>query len=351
VVHVVVGSWRGAHLAVCVVRPFGRFGSSLVFAASSIRSLARFPREPPDANPSAMLHFGASILRPGRFNGLLPGFVHTIRHECRTMCLAPLHRRTDPASTPAPTRGSSLRPRGFHPRSLVPSSWFCTTSTVSSAVPAAGLLHPAADLGFIALLPAMQDLPPEEFPADSRSASPRSLPPCRFFRRLRGVAPSSGLVSTGCRCQLPMIRSSLGFVPLQGRFVPVRRSISRRPKPVLVDSAHPSRGSPVACAMMPQESVRGRSRGRGYVSGCPAASVPLADLLEVSDVKERSEERSLRSGHRCHPAAVLTPGAGTVPTPSNGGTPISSLVTCATDFPSRAPRRAKSRCPSTFSAG
>ena len=77
-----------------------------------------------------------------------PGFVHTARYRNTGRCASsPLHRHLDPASTPAPTRGSSLRPRGCHPRSLVPSSWFLTTSTASSAVSSAGLLHPAANPG------------------------------------------------------------------------------------------------------------------------------------------------------------------------------------------------------------
>jgi len=42
--------------------------------------------------------------------------------------------------------------------------------------------------------PRCRTVPLEEFLADSRSASPRSLPPCRSYR-LRGLAPSSSLVS------------------------------------------------------------------------------------------------------------------------------------------------------------
>jgi len=49
-------------------------------------------------------------------------------------------RRPLPRDVPA-----ALRPPEFHSESLVPSLWFCTTSTASSAWRFAGLLHPAAD--------------------------------------------------------------------------------------------------------------------------------------------------------------------------------------------------------------
>ena len=157
-----VGSWRGAHLAMLVVRPFGRCSRSCGLpcsplddpvagssaGSSTCRSLARLPKEPLDANLSPSPHFGAFTLRPGRFNGLLSWVrPHGPVPKYRTMCLFAPPSTSDAASTPAPTRGSSLRPRGCHPRSLVPSSWFLTTSTASSAVSSAGLLHPAANPG------------------------------------------------------------------------------------------------------------------------------------------------------------------------------------------------------------
>jgi len=75
----------------------------------------------------------------------------------------------------------ALRPRGDHPRSPVPSSWFLTTSMVSSASSVAGLLHPAADPGvrrvsvpvpwflarWIRHVPATLGSPFEEIPVDS----------------------------------------------------------------------------------------------------------------------------------------------------------------------------------------
>jgi len=171
--------------------------------------------------------------RPGRFNGHSPGpSTHRRHRSAAGMCLLPLHRHAVAASTPA------LDPKvarfGFEvpPSKLVPSSWFCTTSTASSAAAVAGLLHPAADPGIHrvsgsrrpAIKPLVSRPPrdagpaPRRIPLDSRSASPRSLPPCRSLtttasmptallparrgsgwegrdRRLRGVAPSSGLVS------------------------------------------------------------------------------------------------------------------------------------------------------------
>jgi hypothetical protein len=109
--------------------------------------------------------------------------------------------------------------RGATLASPVPPAWFRTTSAVSSAPGFAGLLHPAADPGVRCVSrtapgchrsgPGTHARSPQRgfgtprrtFPADSRTASPRPLPPCRWYvvrdesrrrPRLRGFAPSSG---------------------------------------------------------------------------------------------------------------------------------------------------------------
>jgi len=151
------------------------------------------------------------------------------------MCLSPLHRRPRAASTPAAVIKPSLRLRGFPPRSPVPPSWFLATSTVSSASRVAGLLHPAADPGVHRVsacwcpgpktatflrFPAVQVRTPRRTPLRQPQRVAASVAPLPFSpdhrlasagsvaggpvssgwedreRRLRGLAPSSGLVSS-----------------------------------------------------------------------------------------------------------------------------------------------------------
>jgi hypothetical protein len=162
------------------------------------------------------------------------GFVHTSQpREPEGVPVAP--PSTCPLSVHSRDDGpSSLRLRGCHPRSPVPSSWFLTTSTASSALRVAGLLHPAADPGVHRVsacscprsedrdtggFPAMQVRTPRRSPRRQPvrvTASVASLPfaarspprlawfplpvadPSRWEdreRRLRGLAPSSSLVS------------------------------------------------------------------------------------------------------------------------------------------------------------
>jgi len=128
---------------------------------------------------------------------------------------------------------AALRLSRVHLESPVPSLWFLTTSTASSARRLAGLLHPATDhevrrvscscrpdtAGEGGLVRSRDPrgahrTPRRMIPSDSRSASPRPLPSCRWraaagppgveplpvrcsygrrrLRRLQGLAPSSG---------------------------------------------------------------------------------------------------------------------------------------------------------------
>jgi len=70
--------------------------------------------------------------------------------------------------------------------SLVPSSWFRTTSMVSSAQPTSGLLHPDANRevhrvsGLFTLPRDAARTPRRILLPQSRIVSPRPLPPCRF---------------------------------------------------------------------------------------------------------------------------------------------------------------------------
>jgi hypothetical protein len=186
-------------------------------------------------------------------SGLLSGFVHTATHACVVMCLLPLHRHALEASTPVATACRHFGFGGSHPRSLVPSSWFCATSMVSSASGVAGLLHPAADPGVRCVSVPRAPVKPVRWTL-SRCAgptlrrNPRRKPLCvtadlALLAVLSGSPPTLGgfhcwrscsdsvggsgtsasrpcsVVGSGVsrgRCQLREIRSFLGFVPPQG---------------------------------------------------------------------------------------------------------------------------------------
>jgi hypothetical protein len=77
------------------------------------------------------------------FSRVCPHGVARVRRDVPFAPPSTCHRSVHSGVGDQPT----LRLRGFHPRSPVPSSWFCTTSMGSSASGVAGLLHPAADPG------------------------------------------------------------------------------------------------------------------------------------------------------------------------------------------------------------
>jgi hypothetical protein len=122
---------------------------------------------------------------------------------------APLHRHASAASTPAGVA------TGFGPRSPdlghVPPSWFCTTSTVSSATEGAGLLHPAASHGVRRVSRIRGRHRPEPMTVDGKR-SPR-----------RGSYPSKNPP----RRQPYRVTTALAFLPLPDRRptgAPVHRS-------------------------------------------------------------------------------------------------------------------------------
>jgi len=107
-----------------------------------------------------------------------------------------------PLSRPLPGAEAPFGPT-VPPARLVPPSWFLTTMTAYSAREGAGLLHPATDRGFAAFpdgrglyrppqgaagtgrrshSPRRGSYPPKTSLADSRTASLRPLPSCRFRR-------------------------------------------------------------------------------------------------------------------------------------------------------------------------
>jgi len=156
--------------------------------------------DPPALAPLQSAHLSPWSDFPTSSRGIrldIPSFALTtcvvswLCRPCGPRCLAksgvvtPLHRHPSRASTP-PNR-HCCRPGsvpGCLPRNPVPSSWFCTTSTVSSARKAAGLLHPAASHGVrrVSCFRSPRDAfhTPRRIPLDrSRTTSPWPLPPCR----------------------------------------------------------------------------------------------------------------------------------------------------------------------------
>jgi hypothetical protein len=230
------------------------------------------------ADPRVLAPLQSSHCCPGRTRPPLVGFVRRCVPRPR---LAPRpHTGADLPSTDAESRKrvpgfaterplphASLHasvPRN-HPRNPVPSSWSCTTSTVSSARRSRACCIPLPVMGFVAFrvpgIPirglASQPLaggpnpssrrtshPPK---ASSTAAAPRHRGRCplavgrrscsapvrrrcqrrtqsstRPGRRLRGVAPPSSLDTIPTVAGRGRARPSMGFVPLQGPSSPTR---------------------------------------------------------------------------------------------------------------------------------
>jgi len=190
--------------------------------------------------------------RPGRMT-FSPGFPSAFSGQLdRKTHHSPLHRHLATRPLPREELPRASAP-GSHPRSHVPSMWFCTTSTASSASQSAGLLHPAAGPGVSGVsavasptegrgrsgfLTAQDSYPSKEPPNDSRTASPRPLPPCRSsarFSRAR-AAPLLGrrLRGRGAR--------GVDFEALLHHRVPEsNRAIAGATEPVLPGLRSPSR--------------------------------------------------------------------------------------------------------------
>jgi len=195
--------------------------------------------------------------------------------------LPPLHRHIHRASTPgAPGCPGAPSGRRHHPSSLVPSSWFHTTSTAFSARRLAGLLHPAAGPGVRRVsrnpLPRSRAQGPKVLrwsrgeaglvprdastlrrvpPVRSRTVSPRPdpslplglrrvvalpAPRCRSAEvvrsdsapRLRGVALRTGpLRPTPFRAPGSLV-PSMGLCPLRGPTSSAASLLAERPKPI-----------------------------------------------------------------------------------------------------------------------
>jgi hypothetical protein len=228
-------------------------GSSLQsLPTESRRSLIRF------ASSSERLDWPE--VSPTRLPVLSPPASHRIRSKRAPRC-----RHLQCASTPGSKLPSARR---YHPTSPVPSSWFLTTATASSAHRLPGLLHPGTSSRFAAFqgrrppldttrlrrigppvrktaaFPAALFTPLEEVPPTAATdASPRCVAPSPLCLRSapehawcnsddprpRGLAPLSGVVrrveAVACSrrtcgpslcCQRPTPSPSMGLVPLQG---------------------------------------------------------------------------------------------------------------------------------------
>jgi hypothetical protein len=263
-------------------------------------------------------------------------------------CCLPLHRHILRASTPGAS-GCPGAPSGrrHHPSSLVPPSWFRTTSTVSSARGAAGLLHPAAGpevrprfaetrshrlerrvargrsasksvgirASLLATLLPFEEFPP--FPAAPRHRGP--IPPCRWIRpgedapfafrcrsagvtsakvdtRLRGVAPKTGPLRP-MPLQAPgSLVPSMGFCPLRGSTSPdsswTYQGDPSPPRGLWAagpwrsgESPRSSRGHP-SRAFRPRPS-RGVCPGGSFAS--PSLRMTRRTSMGFSTLKDRSE--------------------------------------------------------------
>jgi len=149
-----------------------------------------------------------------------PGFpwpdslgIRPTSHRWRAAC-PPLHRRSGLESTPAKGLATSASARWMPSTLRVPLSWFCTTSAVSSSLPASGLLHPDANPGVHRVSgslrlpfrvaspsPRCRFVPFEDFPLPEPYCITATLAPVPF-RRLRGVAHRLGSWCYQRCCQL-----------------------------------------------------------------------------------------------------------------------------------------------------
>jgi len=279
-----VGSWRGAHLAMLVVRPFGRCSRSSGLPCSPLDD--PLPAHPRGLPPSAR-SLGSRRNRPMRTSHLRPtsepspfaladstafspGFVRTARYRNTGRCASsPLHRH--PTQRPLPRRpegrrfgleGStpevSFRPRGFSPPRRLPP--LCRLRACCIPLPI---------LGSTALLPAVQDRTPRRIPRRQPFRVTAVVAPLPFLPASRPCSVVESGVAA-CRCQLTSTRSSLGFVPLQGSLRCGRRSISHRhllaartPEGMIHDEAAPL--SHPAFASRPKSRAPGHPRRRSGV--------------------------------------------------------------------------------------
>jgi len=146
------------------------------------------------------LLFRALASRPGCKQPSLVGFIRVARPADRTTRRSPLHRLRFQASTPArrARRASAL---GVHSESLVPSVWFCTTSTASSAWRFAGLLHPAA--GHEVRCVSCSHVPGTAAPDKRMMAGwSRCEIPAALLGPLEGFSPSTAVPRHRGRCLL-----------------------------------------------------------------------------------------------------------------------------------------------------
>lgn len=287
--------------------------------------------------------------RPGRMT-FSPGFPSAFPGQLdRKTHHSPLHRHLATRPLPREELPRASAP-GSHPRSHVPSSWFHTTSTASSASQSAGLLHPAAGPGVRGFPPLRRRPKVGGVLASSprRTHTPRRNPRMTAAPRHRGRCPlvvrqraSLGLApllcgggvytgegraaSTSRPCSIigsrnrtaPLLarsnRSFLGFVPLQGPSkrweIPLRPSTRVR-RPPKGWATRKLRSAP-AVAERPESSTRAghavrRTAQRGRRARRPAPETTAASPKGASgrSASPRPKPRHApRIGYRRHRSA------------------------------------------------
>jgi hypothetical protein len=206
---------------------------------------------------------------------------------------------------------SSLRPRGFHPRSPVPPLWFRTTSAASSASGVAGLLHPAAGPGVRRVSasspPIRRSVMGRGFPA-AQVRAPRRTPRRQPFRVTAAVAPLpfARITASLPAVPLPVPRSS-GWEDREGRLRGLAPSsglvcsltIAGRGDPLLPGLGSSSRSFHTTGDPSPTVSVRGspipggtgvsRASSASHPARRPEPSGGAPPITEVTGVRTAPE--------------------------------------------------------------
>jgi hypothetical protein len=217
--------------------------------------------------------------RPGRSSaslpwdssglGSLPARFAPLRHS-RGPLNSPLRRLFRARPLPV-TLAGSLRLRRYHLRSPVPSPWFLTTSTASSAHGLRACFIPLPTLGFAAFLAALR----------LRSPAPRGASRTRLAASPRRVSYPPKMLSTAAaphrwgRC-LPGVRSHIA-----ARAHP--QGVARRSNPMV---------APPACAAGTPSFFLGFAPLRGH----PEAALPRRFLLVRSVLGHRLRGRRVSLG-------------------------------------------------------
>lgn len=231
---------------------------------------------------------------------------------------SPLHRHTRDASTPAQgatlrfgLRGATpevaFRPCGFAPLRRFPPHRGPRACCIPQPVLGFATFPPSRrrpKVGGVRAFPSRRTYPSKESPSDSRTASPRPLPPCRWYLRAF-PARTTPLPEWRLRGRWAQ---DLDFEALLRRRVPARpASLPMRTRPVLPGLVSPSRSFVSGRrSRLPPSPWPAPPEG----GGSTANSVRHPSTPEAEARSERAETRGepRDKGHRARRGP--TPGAG-----------------------------------------